>query len=124
MEPTVKYETNSSPPVMKINKSELATDIRSYIIHSRFIILKSPHAHYRNLRTLTHLDLCDAHCKMLKCTEFISLKDICQLTLILRKHLEGILPSTNNDSYQSSRMKLDLILEKCLFHLKSIQTNV
>ncbi len=70
------------------------------------------------MRVLAHLDLCEAHSKMLKNPENVSMKDVCQYTLMIRKQLEGILPLSNNKSYESSCANLQEIFEHCKSFLK------
>jgi hypothetical protein len=67
--------------------------------------------------------MCENHSRMLKDITGTSMKEICQFTLILRKNLEGILPSVNNKSFESSKAKLEDIFEKCRSYLYSIKSN-
>lgn len=104
---------NQQLPLPKFNKIELAKDIRSFIFHSRQIILNSPCGSYRNPRTLASLTMAEELSKMVKEPESVSLKDICQYTLMIKKHLNDILPSSNNKSFESSSKKLNQIITTC-----------
>ena len=114
----MKTETSQQPAPIQprlspITKQDLATDIRKYIIHCRYIILNSPNPAYRNMRILSHLELCEVHSKWLKNVEGVSSREISQMTLILKRHLEGILPNPTNNSYDTALHNLNSIVESC-----------
>ncbi len=104
-------------PLPKFNKVELAKDIRGFIFHSRQIILNSPCGSYRNPRILASLQMAEELSKMVKEPEGVSMKDICQYTLMIKKNLNDILPSVNNKSFESSSQKLNQIITTCQSYL-------
>jgi hypothetical protein len=114
------HNSEMNQPKLVPNKIELAKEIQAYIVHSRYIIFKSPNKGYRSVKTLMHLDMCNDLLTLVKNPEGISMKDVCQFTLILRKHLEGILPCPNNNSFQSSFQKLHNIFTQCTNYLTSL----
>jgi hypothetical protein len=65
------------------------------------------------MRILSHLELCEVHSKWLKSVDGISIREISQMTLILKKHLEGILPNPTNNSYDTALNNLNSIVESC-----------
>lgn len=106
-------QLSSLPPQPTPDKKALAARIRKYIEHSTILFHTSHNDAYRQMDKLHHLDMCRPLKEICNNYQAYSLRDIVEFTLMAKRHLTGILPTPNNSSHHSSRLKLDSILSDC-----------
>lgn len=97
----------------KLKKDYFTIKLENYIVHKKYIIESGP----------GHKSLCakkqalaELHRFLLYCCEKASLQEACKWCLNMEQKLTAILPSSTNNSYQSSVTALDEIIQFAKLH--------
>jgi hypothetical protein len=110
----MKQQNNIASEVDQVqipDKAELSRTIKSYIDHCAIIADRTLQKSLTRLNAVSQLKQ-TLYPMVVKPGNF-TIRQICQFTLLSQTHLQSVLPSVANNSYQSSLAKLTDILETC-----------
>lgn len=116
---TFAKEENARKYFHSTQRTVFFQHIESYVLHKKHILESDNYQHKASKQE--SLSVCLNYINWMHSETTPTLAEICKFGLVIKSHLEKILPNENNNSYQRSRENLALIMSFCKGYKDSLR---